>query len=297
MHKFGRITACHLFVCYIAVVSTFGVSTGQSVKLEGYVVSQHGDIVEVQSKDAGLTNVQITEFTKISMPKGLLRNKRMPASSVLPGLWMKVSGVGNNAGHVLAQKISFSEHDLKIASAIQAGTTPLDVRMRSSEQQIHTNAQSIQAHEDAIKFNRTTIEANRQELQRLNQRFSKLPQHDVKYTACIHFPTGSAHLSPQAKSELLQLAKNALPLKEYRVQVKGFADSMGPADMNQELSMRRAQSVIAFLQQAGNIPVNRVLAPGAMGETHPALSNATLQGREENRRVEVQVLVSRSFAE
>jgi outer membrane protein OmpA-like peptidoglycan-associated protein len=78
--------------------------------------------------------------------------------------------------------------------------------------------------------------------------------------------------------------------------VKGFADSSGNAAMNQKLSMDRAQTVIAYLIQTCNVPVRHVIAPGAMGTADPTAPNETPQGRAENRRVEVKVLVNKGLA-
>jgi len=62
------------------------------------------------------------------------------------------------------------------------------------------------------------------------------------------------------------------------------------------LSMERAQSVIAYLLQDCNVPVRHIVAPGAMGTADPAAPNETAQGRSDNRRVEVKVLVNRGLA-
>jgi OmpA-OmpF porin, OOP family len=82
----------------------------------------------------------------------------------------------------------------------------------------------------------------------------------------------------------------------YIISVKGFADSSGNAAMNQKLSMDRAQEVIAYLIQDCNVPVPHVVAPGAMGTADPAAPNETAQGRAENRRVEVKVLVNKGLS-
>jgi OOP family OmpA-OmpF porin len=95
---------------------------------------------------------------------------------------------------------------------------------------------------------------------------------------------------------LNQLAHDAVNLTGYIVQVKGFADSSGDPAMNQKLSMERAQAVVAYLLQRCNVPLRHIVAPGAMGEAAPASPNETAQGRAENRRVEVKVLVNRGLA-
>ena len=85
-------------------------------------------------------------------------------------------------------------------------------------------------------------------------------------------------------------------MKGYIIDVMGYADSSGTAAMNQQLSMDRAQAVVAYLIQDCKIPVRHVIAPGAMGEADPAATNETAQGRSENRRVEVKVLVNKGLA-
>jgi OOP family OmpA-OmpF porin len=64
--------------------------------------------------------------------------------------------------------------------------------------------------------------------------------------------------------------------------------------MNDRLSENRAKAVVSYLIRECNVPVWRVVAPGAMGEFQPAASNETAAGRAENRRVEVKILVNKA---
>jgi outer membrane protein OmpA-like peptidoglycan-associated protein len=66
--------------------------------------------------------------------------------------------------------------------------------------------------------------------------------------------------------------------------------------MNTKLSEDRAQAVINYLVQQGNIPVRHIVAPGAMGEYGAAAPNETKAGRAENRRVVVKVLVNKGIS-
>ena len=58
---------------------------------------------------------------------------------------------------------------------------------------------------------------------------------------------------------------------------------------------KRADAVVNYLQQECKVPLYRVLAPEGMGESNPAGSNESQQGKKENRRVEVKVLVNRGM--
>jgi outer membrane protein OmpA-like peptidoglycan-associated protein len=128
------------------------------------------------------------------------------------------------------------------------------------------------------------------------KRFGDLTEYEVKGQVDVRFASGSARISEQDREALKTLAQDAISLKGYVIQVKGFTDSRGTAAMNQKLSMERAQGVIAYLIQTCNVPVYDVIAPGAMGETSPVAPNETKSGRAENRRVEVRVLVNKGIA-
>jgi OOP family OmpA-OmpF porin len=279
------------------------VKRGEKTKVEGLVVSRQGDVVTLRSASANDVKVEITDYTKVATSRGLFRKKNVSISDLVPGLWIKVKGVGDSPGHVLAESISLTKEDLRTAHAIQAGLVPLDAKVQANEQATQENAQSIKAHGQQIQSNKQEIETSQQRIQtnqhqinEANQRISELDDYDLKYATSINFAAGSADLSPSAKSELMRLANDASSLKGYVLQVKGYTDSSGSVAVNQALSMRRAQSVIAYLEQSGKIPLTHVLTPGAMGERHPTSSNETAEGRAENRRVEVKVLVSRGLA-
>lgn len=279
------------------------VKRGEKTTVEGLVVSRQGDIVTLRSADASNVKVEITDFTKVATRRGPFRKKSVSISELLPGLWIKVKGVGDSPGHVLAESISLTSEDLRTARAIQAGLVPLDTQVQTNRNATEENAQSIRASQQQIQANQQQIETGQQKIQtnehqinEANQRISELADYDLKYAASINFAPASANLSADAKSQLMRIASDASALKGYVLQVKGYTDASGSVAVNQALSMRRAQSVIAYLEQSGNIPLTHVLTPGAMGESHPMSSNETAEGRAENRRVEVKVLVSRGLA-
>jgi OOP family OmpA-OmpF porin len=273
------------------------VSRGQKVKMEGLVVSRQANIVTVRTMDSGNVAVALTDYTKVARPDGLLGKKQMPVTDLVPGLWIKVKGVGDSTGHILADSIIFTPNDLRTAHAIQAGLTPLDAEVQAGKRQIETNVQNIHANQQQIQASQQQIHANEQEIGDTKKRISEIAEYDVKYSTSVYFPVSSATVSPQSANALLNLVKNSAGLRSCFFEVKGFTDSSGTVAQNQELSLRRAQSVITYLQEAGNIPLTRVFAPGGMGEAQPASSNETRHGRAENRRVEIKVLVSRGLSE
>src|ERR671926_510763 len=83
--------------------------------------------------------------------------------------------------------------------------------------------------------------------------------------------------------------------KGYVLEVSGYADSRGSVNLNRQLSQRRADAVIRYLVENHNIPLRRIVTPYGYGESNAVADNATREGREQNRRVEVKVLVSRGL--
>jgi outer membrane protein OmpA-like peptidoglycan-associated protein len=101
----------------------------------------------------------------------------------------------------------------------------------------------------------------------------------------ITFKTDSADLNANFYNVLNSVT---LVLKEYDktiLEVAGHTDNTGSDQYNQALSERRAQSVAQYLESHG-VNAQRVMTVGA-GETHPIASNATPDGRQANRRVEL----------
>jgi OOP family OmpA-OmpF porin len=103
----------------------------------------------------------------------------------------------------------------------------------------------------------------------------------------IYFATNDSELN-ESNHQILDEVFNTLQnYSSYKVVVEGHTDSSGPASFNQELSEKRANSVMRYLIDKGFAP-SRISSKG-YGETRPAVSNETADGRRENRRVEFEI--------
>ena len=101
----------------------------------------------------------------------------------------------------------------------------------------------------------------------------------------VNFEFDSARLTPNAKTVLRGVAERLLAHSDTEVEIAGHTDSKGSDEYNQALSERRAESVRDFLIDLGVDP-GRLQARG-YGDTGPVDSNATDEGRERNRRIEM----------
>jgi outer membrane protein OmpA-like peptidoglycan-associated protein len=261
--------------------------------------------------DDGTTTVIVTPDTKVQHPVGLgARKKQVGQEVLIPGLRLKFEGTGDQ-NQVTAETITFDQDDLSLAKVIQAGLNPTAQQQAKNMATYQSNKNAtdaeIAANQAGIAAAKQEIEANKQRIatnqagidevaQSTQKRFSELGDFVVKGEHTVYFATADYSISAEDRQALADLAKQSLAYqKGYVIQVAAFADSVGAAASNQVLSKERAQAVVAYLLQDCSVPVGRIVAPGAMGESNPAASNETPSGRGENRRAEVKLLVNKGI--
>src|SRR3989442_15638365 len=111
----------------------------------------------------------------------------------------------------------------------------------------------------------------------------------------VNLRVGSDMVSADAKAKLDELADKAKMEKGFVIEVTGFASSDGSERFNKRLSEHRADAVIRYLVENHNIPLRRIITPFGYGELQPVADNHTREGRKQNRRVEVKILVNRGL--
>src|SRR5216683_3304023 len=286
------VAACMALLCIFCVGLAYGASNGNKVKVKGLITGRDGENLTLRATDgSGNIVVVLTDDTKVQQPKGVFRHSEKSVTALIPGLRIQVEGTGDQS-RVVAKTIQFDQDDLRLAEVIQAGLNPTQQQAAANQQNIAANKESIGANKQDIAANQVQLAANQQEIQETTKRFSELSEYDTKAKAAVYFATGSFTISASDQAALTELAAAATGLTGYIIQVKGFADSSGNAAMNQQLSMDRADAVVAYLLQNCRIPLRHIVAPGAMGVSDPAAPNENADGRAENRRVEVKVLVN-----
>lgn len=103
----------------------------------------------------------------------------------------------------------------------------------------------------------------------------------------INFEFDSYKLLPESKPHLKELAEFMKRFPDIKIQVYGHTDSIGDDNYNKKLSKQRANEVIHYLTTRG-VAKNRMTGEG-FGEMYPYTSNATKEGRFQNRRVEIEI--------
>lgn len=106
----------------------------------------------------------------------------------------------------------------------------------------------------------------------------------------VYFQSGSAVLKPGSHAALDEVGKILVKWPDLQIEISGHTDSSGSDAVNQRISQGRAQAVLDYLKgKFPGIGASRLKAVG-YGETRPIASNATSEGRAQNRRVEFKIL-------
>jgi OmpA-OmpF porin, OOP family len=240
-----------------------GMAAGPEV--DGFISARNDEKMQVTTAGGAKTVIFISDGTKIRSSGGFLgtsRNK-LAADALLNGLPVSVKTV-QWADGLVASQIALKNKDLRTASMIRNGTD-----QRFTEQAAATEA--------------------------LRGRMGDIDQYNVKGTTNVNFDTGKAVLSAQAKSDLCAAAATAEGMDNALLLVVGYTDSTGSEEFNQVLSEKRAGRVVNYLQQACGWKPYRMLTPTGMAEADPLADNETAEGKAQNRRVSVNVLVSKGL--
>jgi OmpA-OmpF porin, OOP family len=231
-------------------------------EIKGMIAARTADKMKITTADGASTIVAINEATKIKGGGLFGGGGKLAPGALLNGLPVTIKTMQSGDG-LVASQISFRRGDLKTATMIRNGTA-----QQFDEQTAATEA--------------------------LRGRMGDIDKYNVKNTTNVYFDTGKAVLSEQAKAELCNTATQAAATDNALMLVVGYTDSVGGQDYNQQLSEKRAGRVINYLQQACRWHPYRMLTPTGMAEADPAADNATADGKAKNRRVSVNILVSKS---
>jgi OOP family OmpA-OmpF porin len=282
------------------------VASGQKMKLKGVVTRRDADSFVVQDQTGNAYTVMLNDRTSVKTKGGFFGGgTNYGVTAILRGLNLEVEGRGDGT-NLVAEKVRFNDTDLRTARTVEANVTPVENRVGEAEGrigQVEQNAQRLSGQLDELaavsnaarggaKAAQETADAAVAGVNATNERISALDDYQSQNSQSIQFKVGSATLSPEAKQQLDQIAQQAGTAKGYVLQVSGFASSDGSTEANRRLSQRRAENVIRYLVENHNIPLRRIITPYGYGELQPVAENTTREGREQNRRVEVQVLVN-----
>jgi OOP family OmpA-OmpF porin len=277
----------------------------QTVKVEGLIQGRSGDTMSLQTSDSSTLVVLLTDATEVAQVQGVLkaRRKQMSMAALIPGLAVQVEGVYNEQNQLVAKSVKFKGNDLEQAQSNQAGLHETQMQTQKNQSELERQNELLREQNEALQKQQAQlteqqakVAANKAAIDAAVARFGQLDDYYILDEVTVYFGNGKVKVDPKYNSQLLALAEKATTINGYMIQVKGYASSAGSVALNQKLSEDRANSVANFLQQQGHVPLTRMLAPGAMGESRQVGNDKTAEGQAENRRVVVRVLQNKGIA-
>jgi OOP family OmpA-OmpF porin len=271
------------------------VAFAQNVKIKGIIKGRSGDTLTLQSDTASTVTVLLTDTTDVGQLQGAFkaRNKKMSMAALIPGLPIQVEGTNNAQEELVATKIRFKGNDFQQAQAIQAGMHEQEKLNEQQQAELAAQNAALQQQQTQLTEQQQKIAANKAAIAANSARFGQLDDYYIYDEVTIYFANGKSTIDPKYNAPLMELAKKAESVNGYMVEVRGYASTTGSAALNQKLSQARASNVVNLLLQKGNVPLARMLAPGAMGETGGEAKGAD---EAEARKVVVRVLQNKAVA-
>ena len=287
------------------------VNSGTKMKVKGVIIKRDDSSFFLRDQTGSELTVRLAGNTKIEEKKGnpFRGGKKYSDVQVIRGLNVEIEGHGDSSGDLVADKIKFYDDDLRVALSINSQVVPLENRMGTTENRLTRTEQNAERLSGQLEelgqvanlakggaaAAQDTADAAVEGVNKTNDRISSLDDYEVKKSTTINFKVGSAVLSPDAKSMLDDLAAQAKSERGFIIEVRGFASADGAENLNRQLSTRRSDSVVRYLAEQHDIPLRRIILPFGYGEAMPVADNTTREGRQENRRAEVKILVSRGI--
>jgi len=290
---------------------TAAVVSGQKMKLKGAVVRRDPDSFVVQDDMTGAqTTVMLNDRTSVKTRGGFLGGgTKYALAAVTRGLHVEIEGRGDSSGNLVADKVRFTDADLRAARTLEANIVPVEGRIGTAETrvgEVEQNAQRMSGQLDELAAvsnaaaggavaAQETADRAVQGVQVANERINSIDDYTPEQSIKINFKLRSAVLTPEAKASLDQVAEYAKNAKGYLIEVTGFAYESRDKNVNRRLSEQRAESVVRYLVENHNVPLRRILTPFGYGAMNPLNENKSRDERAENRRAEIRVLVNRGL--
>jgi outer membrane protein OmpA-like peptidoglycan-associated protein len=316
-HKNARKVA-DLGVMSLLILSFSGAHMFAQEKIKGMIKGRSGNTVMLENADQPYVNVLVTDSTKVRQNEGLFkaRKKDLSVAALIPGLEVSVEGSRDETGIFVAKSITFNGNDLERAYSIQAGLAETEARSKENEARSQANKEeaarhaaelekqnaalqaqnaALQKQQAALAEHDKKIAANKALIEANTARFGQLDDYYIYDEVTVLFGNGKFKVEPMYVAPLTNLAEKAITVEGYMIEVKGYASASGSVNLNQKLSQERAAAVSQILLQQGHVPLSRMLAPGAMGESQ-AKEVSKPADEAEDRKVVVRVLQNKGVA-
>jgi len=266
--------------------------------VEGVIVGRSGSEIIVEYMQGAELAFLLDDGTKVAQTGGLFKARRTDKSmaALIPGLKVKVEGEYNQDRKLVATSVKFSGGDLEKAQLAEAANRQHRKETGQHKAELEKQAAALKAQNEQLELHEEQLAAHKAKIEAAAARFGDMDDYYILDEVTVYFANGKVKVDPKYEAPLLELAQKGKDVQGYVIEVTGYASSTGSTEVNQKLSEDRANNVTNILLQKANVPLTRILAPGAMGESRQVNNDKSVEGQAENRRVVVRILQNKAIA-
>lgn len=185
------------------------------------------------------------------------------------------------------QKQAIGDLDRQVATADEKAVEAGRKAQEAADLAAKANSAATDAGQRADAANNLAQQAQ-QNVTRVDAKFDNINNYKLMTTEQVHFGVGKSALTKEDQAKLDDAIQKLGGMKNYLIEVAGYADRTGDKASNRELSRKRADAVVHYLAVEHNIPL-RVIREIGVGSDFPDADNKTREARKENRRVDIKV--------
>lgn len=287
-----------LVVVFGLIVLLRSAALAEPTKVEGVIVGRSGSEIIVEYIQGVELAFLLDDNTKVSQTGGVFQARRTDKSmaALIPGLKVKVEGEYNQDRKLVATSVKFSGGDLEKAQLAEAANRQHRKETEQHKAELEKQGAALKAQNEQLQLHEDQLAAHKARIEAATARFGDMDDYYILDEVTVYFGNGQVKVDPKYEAPLLELATKAKDVEGYVIEVTGYASSTGSTEVNQQLSEDRADNVTDILVQKANVPLTRILAPGAMGESRQVKTDKTAEGEAGNRRVVVRVLQNKAIA-
>jgi outer membrane protein OmpA-like peptidoglycan-associated protein len=179
---------------------------------------------------------------------------------------------------------SIGDLDRQVATADEKATDAGKKATEAAEAAAKANTAATEAAQRAEAANTLAQQTGT----KLDTTIQNLDNYKLISTSPVYFGLGKSKLTTDEQAKLDDTIQKLGNMKNYIIEVEGFADRTGNVAYNRELSRKRADAVVHYLAVEHDIPLRSIRELG-VGSDFPDADNKTREARKENRRVDVKI--------
>ncbi len=184
-------------------------------------------------------------------------------------------------------KQSIGDLDRQVATADEKAVDAGRKASAAADAAAKANSAAAEAAQRADAANAAAQQAQ-QGVTKLDNSLQNLDNYKLVASQQVHFGVNRTTLTKEDREKLDDTVQKVGGMKNFLVEVEGYADRTGSKVANRELSRKRADTVVHYLSVEHKIPLRAIRQLGA-GSDFPDADNKTRAARKENRRVDVKI--------